>query len=336
MPGRRVLFITRKYPPVRGGMEQYSQGLFNAWASREDVTLLANPLGNKALHRFFLTALAQVLAIGAHFDLIYLGDGVLAALIPVIRARTRARIGITVHGLDITYNRYGFRHVFPRLVARADKVVCVSTYTQRVVTGLGIPASKVIVIPNGIDVRRLPRNEAHTKVSIETKYGMRLGGDVLVSVGRLVKRKGHEWFVREYMPRLPEKYQYVIAGDGPERSAIQAATQALNLAERVRVVGPIEEGEKAFWLQYARGCVMPNVPVANDPEGFGISVLEAIAYGVPVFTTGIEGIADQMQYCHPLDRLFCEPLPRPGAEETAGLRDRIDWSRVVDHYIANV
>ena len=78
--GRRILFVTRKYPPVRGGMEQYSQGLFDAWSRREDVTLLANPAGNRALPAFFARA-AAVLARGAdRFDLIYLGDGVLAPL----------------------------------------------------------------------------------------------------------------------------------------------------------------------------------------------------------------------------------------------------------------
>ena len=79
----------------------------------------------------------------------------------------------------------------------------------------------------------------------------------------------------------------------------------------MRLLGAIDEHEKAFWLGLARGYVMPKIEVPNDSEGFCISVLEAIAFGLPVFTTGIEGIADQMRYCHSLERLLEDPLPRP-------------------------
>jgi phosphatidylinositol alpha-1,6-mannosyltransferase len=333
---RRVLFITRKYPPVRGGMEQYSQGLFSAWSKREDVTLLANPDGNRALPSFFLRAASELARKAARFDLIHLADGVLSALLPVIRARSRARVSITLHGLDVTYARYGFQHVFPRMIARADRVVCVSTHTRDAAIVRGVPADKIIVIPNGLSVAALPRNGAHTRRSIEEKYGFALDRDVLLSVGRLVKRKGHAWFVREYMPRLAHRFRFVLAGTGPERDAVERAASELGLTGSVHVIGAIDDPEKAFWLELARAYVMPNIQVPNDPEGFGISVLEAVAQGLPVFTTGIEGIADQMRYCHPLERLLDEPLPQPSARETAELREKIDWSGVVDAYVHRV
>jgi phosphatidylinositol alpha-1,6-mannosyltransferase len=330
---RRVLFITRKYPPIRGGMEQYSQGLFNAWSKREDVTLLANPLGNRALPGFLLRAAGQLTRAAARFDLIHLGDGVLSVLIPLIRARSQARVSITLHGLDVTYARYGFQRVFPTMIARADRIVCVSSHTRDAAVARGVPNDRIIVIPNGLSVAALPRNEAYTRQSVTAKYGFGLEREVLLSVGRLVRRKGHAWFVREYMPRLAHRFRFVVAGTGPERNAVQRAADELSLGGSVHLLGEIDEQEKAFWLEHARAYVMPNIRVPNDPEGFGISVLEAVAQGLPVFTTGIEGIADQMRYCYSLDRLLDEPLPRPSAAETAALRREIDWSGVVNGYV---
>ncbi len=317
-------------------MEQYSHGLFDAWSKREDVTLLANPDGNRALPRFFLRAASELAKKAGGFDLIHLGDGVLSALIPLIRARSRARISITLHGLDVTYARYGFQRVFPPMIARADRIVCVSSHTRDAALARGVPENKIVVIPNGLSVATLPRNEAYTRQSIEAKHGFALDRDVILSVGRLVKRKGHAWFVREYMPRLAQRFRFVLAGTGPEREAVERSAGELGLGGSVHLLGAIDEQEKAFWLERARAYVMPNIQVPNDPEGFGISVLEAVAQGLPVFTTGIEGIADQMRYCYPLDRLLEAPLPRPSAKETSELRAQIDWSGVVDAYVRNV
>ena len=321
---------------MRGGMEQYSHGLYRAWSAREDVRLLANPRGNGALVPFFLRVLSELTAQSNRFDLIHFGDGVFAPFIPLVRARSRARISITIHGLDITFARYGFQAVFPRLVATADKVVCVSTHTREAALERGVPASKIVVIPNGLDLAELPKNTTHTRQSMEQQRGFVLDRDVLFSVGRLVERKGHAWFVREYMPRLTNRFMYVIAGTGPDREAIERSVRELGLEESVRLIGAIDDQEKAFWLETSKGYVMPNIPIPNDPEGFGISVLEAVAFGLSVFTTGIEGIADQMHYCQPLDELLIEPLPQRSAEETTQLRDSFDWSSVVDAYVTRV
>jgi glycosyltransferase involved in cell wall biosynthesis len=315
-------------------MEQYSHDLYRAWSEREDVTLLANPGGNAELGRFMLRAAGTLLTSAADFDFVHLADGVLSAFIPLIRARSRARIGITVHGLDITYDRYGFQAFVPRLVGSADRVVCVSSYTKQACTSRGIQSERITVIPNALNLADLPKNDSYDETSIQAKHGPTLDRPVLFSVGRLVKRKGHAWFVREYMPALRDRYTFVIAGTGPEAEEITALARKLGLSESVRLIGSIDDAEKAFWLDRCRATVMPNIRVPHDPEGFGISVLESIAFRRPVFTTGIEGIADQMSYCYPLARLLESELPARTDAEWESLRATIDWRRVVDGYVA--
>lgn len=333
MQSRRILFITRKYPPVRGGMERYSSELFRAWAEREDVTLVANPAGNSALPAFLARCAALLARHAQEFDQIHLADALLSALIPLVRARSRARISVTVHGLDITFRQYGYQFVVPRLVASADRVVCVSTHTARACAERGISPDRTVVIPNGIDLASLARNDRYTPPQIAKKYRFALDRPILFSVGRLVKRKGHAWFVRHQLPALRSRFLFVIAGEGPEKSAIERAATEVGAASDVRLLGAIDDEERAFWLDTAYAYLMPNISVPNDPEGFGISCLEAVAHRLPVCTTGIEGLADQMRYCYPLEELLKPELPKRTPAEWKELRATIDWKHVVEAYL---
>ena len=118
------------------------------------------------------------------------------------------------------------------------------------------------------------------------------GKKVLLTVGRLVKRKGVAWFVEHVVPRLDETYVYVVVGSGPERKAINAAVDRNRLAGRVVLVGPQPDSMRNRLLQSAHAFIMPNISVRGDIEGFGIAALEAGAYGVPVIASRLQGIPD--------------------------------------------
>ena len=89
-----------------------------------------------------------------------------------------------------------------------------------------LPESLCCVIPNGVDPREFKLNETTEEAwrnPAETLgHGLR-GRKVLVTVGRLVKRKGVAWYIENVMPRVGDSYVYVVVGAGPELSAISAA-----------------------------------------------------------------------------------------------------------------
>jgi phosphatidylinositol alpha-1,6-mannosyltransferase len=107
-----------------------------------------------------------------------------------------------------------------------------------------------------------------------------------------VERKGTAWFVDAVMPRLPDDVHYWIAGDGPQLPAIRTAIDRHDLHDRVRVLGRISNDNLARLYRGSDLFVMPNVPVENDMEGFGIVLLEAGQCGTPAVAAGLEGIQD--------------------------------------------
>jgi glycosyltransferase involved in cell wall biosynthesis len=120
-------------------------------------------------------------------------------------------------------------------------------------------------------------------------------GPVLITVGRLVKRKGVAWFIEEVLPELASKYPsltYLVVGDGEERPAIEAAIEKTNLRQHVRLLGQVSDELKEAAYTRANVFVMPNITVPGDMEGFGLVLLEASVRGLPVVASDTEGIKD--------------------------------------------
>ena len=81
----------------------------------------------------------------------------------------------------------------------------------------GIPKEKVEVIPVGLESDDVEIFSEEKKSAIMTRINIPVKGKfVLITVGRLVKRKGHAWFIEHVLKNLPNHYIYLIAGDGPE------------------------------------------------------------------------------------------------------------------------
>jgi phosphatidylinositol alpha-1,6-mannosyltransferase len=116
---------------------------------------------------------------------------------------------------------------------------------------------------------------------------------VILSLGRLVKKKGIEYLVRAF----PSVLQYhpnallVIAGDGPEQTTLQALVKELDMSASVRFVGAIPWDSVPLILQL---CDIFTVPSIRDDrgnlDGLPTTILEAMASGRPVVASAIAGI----------------------------------------------
>lgn len=338
----RVLFITRKFPPIMGGMEKYSRELYDALSGQAQVDLFANRKGNKALPYFLIAAVARLLVTGRRYDIIHLGDGLLGILIPIARACSAAAVTITIHGLDITYGNPVYRAVVVPRIRTADRVICVSRNTRRLCLDRGISADKISVIPNGITSDTGAEVVATRPSSLQSVVD---AGGILCTIGRLVKRKGHEWFIREVMLRLDASYSYLIAGDGPERLALEQAIVACGLRERVFLLGQISEGEKEWLLRTARLFIMPNIPVPGDVEGFGLVLTEAATRGLMSVASDIDGIPDAVVpgetgiLARPFDAdsfVTAIESARPDRDRVKAAVSIFDWKRIAARYISEM
>lgn len=360
--GRRVVLLTRKYPPSVGGMQRWSVELGRALAAeaaasgdgpRRVVEVWAPPAlaargpAPVVAGALALRALAAAGARRGRVALVHLGDAALAPAGPLLRAWLGCRITATAHGLDVTYAARWYQRLVPPALRRLDAVVCVSQATAAACTARGVPVRAVI--PNGVDARawevRCQRALARQALGLDD-------GLWLLSVGRLVRRKGLVWFVGEVLPRLTARVpgvRLLVVGDGPERAWIAAAARVAGVADRVRLLGCV--GDDALRLAHAAAdlFVMPNVAIAGDPEGFGLAALEAAAAGLPVVAAAVDGIPDAVPdgvagrlappgaaaaWAALLADLLADPARRAelGARARAYVRAERDWSCIAAAY----
>lgn len=292
----KVLFISRAYPPVTGGIENQNHALY-AWLSRHTpVALIANRHGKKALPAFLPYATLKALFALRRHDVLLLGDGVLGMTGFFAKLFYPKKTVISVvHGLDLTYRSFIYRFLWVRTFLRAlDGFIAVSRETRERAIEQGIPAEKVVVIPNGIDPGAF--DGTYSRSQLEQLLQEPLAGKfALLTIGRLVKRKGVEWFIRSVLPLLPSSVIYVLAGAGPEEANIKTAVKELRLEQRVRLLGQVSDRDRDILLHTAEIFVQPNISVPGDMEGFGLAVIEAAACARPVVAANIEGLKDAIR-----------------------------------------
>jgi phosphatidylinositol alpha-1,6-mannosyltransferase len=289
---RGAWLLTRKHPPSVGGMQQLSWHLVQELATLRPVTVLAWGRGQWGLPWFFLMAFARLLPALAfgRVSVLHLGDPVLAPL-AVLPRWFGVPVAVTVHGLDVEYPAWWYQ-AYLRVFfwARMQAYVCISRHVRDLVLARGIDPQQVLVIPVGIGESGAA---AVADPAIEAKLEGQ--GPILLSVGRLVERKGLPWFLQAVAPRFFDRHpraRLLVAGEGPQRAAIETAIAAGDLGDRVHLLGAVDESRKAWLLARCDLVLMPNVPVPGDAEGFGLVALEAGRAGRWPLVADLEGLRD--------------------------------------------
>lgn len=198
--------------------------------------------------------------------------------------------------------RIGYERALGRAVHR---VVAQCRDEVRELVRLGVPRSRISVIPSGVDLDRFtPEGPAAPREP---------GRPRILTVGRLVERKGYAELIQAM--RLVPKAECVIVG-GPPAADLSAepllptpehslARELLALARkcrvagRVRLVGAVPREEMPLWYRSADIVVC-----APWYEPFGLTPLEAMACGVPVVATAVGGLTDTV-----VDELTGELVP---------------------------
>jgi phosphatidylinositol alpha-1,6-mannosyltransferase len=228
-------------------------------------------------------------------DVILFSSMVTASLAVPLRRRIGVPLVTINHGQDVTLPNPLYQWFVPKVFGALDGVISVSQATREACIRRGMDPGKGVALPNGFEPEAHadlpPYEEARRRLAQRLDTDL-TGKHVLLSVGRLVKRKGHAWFVGHAMPELDRETVYVVVGEGPERTAIEAAAAHAGVSDRVWLMG--RQGDSVLRTAYAAAdlFVMPNIPVPGDMEGFGVVLLEANAAGLPAVAADLEGIRD--------------------------------------------
>ncbi|MEG3179535.1 glycosyltransferase [Sphingomonas sp. LT1P40] len=152
----------------------------------------------------------------------------------------------------------------------ADGLLCVSQAMKADMVALGMPADRIRVHHTGVDLARFaPRDQAAAKAALG------VDGPLVVSVGALIPRKGHD-IVIDAVAALGG-VNLLIAGDGPERAKLAAQIAALGVGDRVKLLGSVAHGDLPPLL--AAADVMA---LASSSEGLANAWVEALASGTPL------------------------------------------------------
>lgn len=162
--------------------------------------------------------------------------------------------------------------LFTRAVcASADAVIAPTPKIQRLLRSYGVQCP-VRVIPTGLDLRRFT---AAPDPALRTSLGLPDRGPVLLYLGRLAKEKNIAELIAA-MPDIPGA-ALLIVGDGPERPALEAQTEALDLAGRVIFAGMVPPAQVPRYYALADAFVS-----ASTSEAQGLTYIEALAAGLPL------------------------------------------------------
>ena len=200
-----------------------------------------------------------------------------------------------------------------RLTAPLSQViVCVAQSLARdLVERSRLPAGRVVVIPNGVDLVRFdPGAGDGGRIRHELGLGH---GPVVGIVGRMTPQKSHADFLEAFalVRRCAVGARALIVGDGPLRGAIEGDARARGLAEACVFAGVRDD---------IPGCLaaMSAVALSSHSEGFPFTVLEALAMARPLAATAVNGVTEVVE--HGRNGLLVPPRrPEALGEALAGL-----------------
>jgi phosphatidyl-myo-inositol dimannoside synthase len=341
-------------------MQNVSIQMVNALRRRDDVeveTIILNTswkyIGIKTFF-FLFTLLWKIPGRTRSFkpDVILFSSMVTAGVLPFLLRKPGPPCVTINHGQDVTLPFFIYQWYLPSIFKRLQGVISVSSATRQACIDRGMEPEKGVALPNGFDVsvlKKLPERE-EARETLEKQFGISLKGKhLLLTVGRQVKRKGHQWFIEEAFDKVREDTVYLIIGDGPENENIRMAREQSSQRDRIIIAG--KQPEPILHAAYAGAdlFIMPNIPVEGDMEGFGIVLLEANRAGLPAVAADLEGIKDVIkqgvngyrvphsnpdQFASKVNDVLENNLVELSESAEKYVKENFNWNSVVDRYIS--
>ncbi|MDR0994244.1 MAG: glycosyltransferase [Verrucomicrobiota bacterium] len=316
---KRLLVVSHGFPPYYGGAEHVAGHLAHTAAAsgRWEVQVLTSDIGGRLSARehwegcevlrvhtrkkkwagHTLPELLSFLSAARCFQPSVRPDFILAnCALPAgeVACRLSQRLGVAygvvLHGSDVPGHqkaRFGWiyhliRPWVRRIWRQAAWVSAVSEPLRKLALETW-PEGMVHLIPNGVDIERFHPQEAPVERTEDGLFH-------LVTMAQLIPMKGLQHLLQA-MARLPdpsrERLRWTVYGTGPYEEELRRLAAQANIGEQVSFAGLLESSELAARLREADAFALPSLR-----EGLPLSLLEAMASGLPVMISAIGGIPD--------------------------------------------
>jgi len=311
------LLVTNDFPPKFGGIQSY---LWELWRRLPagDATVLTTPYaGTEAFDvdaqheglRIVRTSGRVLLPTRAlRRRIVELADEVGAELVlfdpalPVghLGPGLNRPYGVILHGAEVTVPGRvpGPRHALARVLRGAQVVVAAGGYPADEGERAAGRALPVVVVPPGVDVDRFRPLDAEARAVARRHFGARPGSTLVVSVSRLVPRKGMDVLIRAAARLAPDHPELEVLIGGGGRDSGRLAKLIATERAPVRLVGRVDDADLPALYGTADVFTMAcrNRWLGLEQEGFGIVFLEAAACGVPQIAGESGGAAEAVDH----------------------------------------
>ena len=358
----RHLLVTNDFPPKIGGIQSYLWELWRRLPAK-DVTvltsphvdadlfdreqafriertrepfLLPNPVLSRHVRRLAAEVGARLIVIDPAVPLGIIGPGLGLPYAPVL------------HGAEVAVpgRLPGTRQLLARVLREASLIIAAGGYPEAEARHAEKNLPPVVQVPPGVDTSRFVPLAHIERVSARGRLGLPPGGPLVVSVSRLVPRKGMDTLIEAAALLVASGRHHgltvAIAGDGRDRGRLERMAQRLHAPVRFlgRVPGVDLPALYACGDAFALCCRTRWGGL--EQEGFGIVFLEAAAAGVPAVAGDSGGAAeavvdgetgivlhdptDQVAVASALDRLLSDPALTARQGQAARARAEIEYS----------
>jgi glycosyltransferase involved in cell wall biosynthesis len=289
------------------------------------------------LYHALLPVLRRRLARGADFDAIdahyFYPDGVAAVRLGDALGKP---VVVTARGSDVTMipGHPSPRRQIERAARHAAAIITVSQALHDRLLALGIDASKITTLRNGVDLDRFRPLDRHA-----ARAALRVTGPTWLTVGNLIELKGVHIAIQALAQTAGATL--LVVGDGPELPRLRRLAATLGVATRVRFLGAIAHEELYRYYNAADALLHP-----SSREGMPNAVLESLACGTPVIAAPFEGATELLSapaagavattrsgtaiaaaWGHLQNRM-------PTRSDTRAFAERLGWDTVIEAQVA--
>lgn len=212
---------------------------------------------------------------------------------------------VRIAGSGITTCFYGNKFLkklmsrsMKKLYSKASIIIAVSHNTKELIESVGVPGDKIEVVYNGVEDYLLTEEPDLEKIDfLRNKYSIESGDKVLLTVARVLPRKGQDMVIKA-LPHVLKEYpglKYLVVGDGRYRQRFSDIASELGVGDNVIFTGGVPHDEIISFIDMCDIFIMPNRFWNNKIEGLPNALIEASARKKPLIAGRHGGSVEAVQ-----------------------------------------
>ena len=316
MSTRKILLVTNDLGPRAGGIETFILGLLDQLDGSQIVIYTAAQTGSDQFDKIlsaktgviilrdkssvllptpWVNRRVRAVALRFESEVIWFGAAMpLAWMSGLLKRAGAKRIVAITHGHEVWWAKLPpFRQIFAQSTKSIDVLTYLGQFTRRAMAPVVSARCAMVHIAPGISIQHFTPGAKSQKLIDELDLE---GKQVLISVGRLVHRKGQDKLL-EALPQILLTHPDIIllfVGVGPRQKKLDQLVRSHELSNYIRFVGRIAYDALPDYFRLGDLFVMPSRSrlAGLEVEGLGIVYLEASACGIPVVAGASGGAPD--------------------------------------------